>query len=295
MKNSYWTIILFLALLSACTIDGNEDTTEDLKLVNQDNVVLDLSDIDYYDFSTHIVYLKGSNRLEGDFDQLRGAKILVNGFEIYPLNIHDPYLATLPTGPHIKSLIDVFGDFAFRISFSDYPIGSGTSIQDPRADTRIVSALKKHDKYRAGLSIETESIIREGNQIKLKIRLINLDNQDYYYLDPHKMGEGLFHYFTNGLEYFDPVQMKYQQNRIEHEQPESIQFWSLDWMSVIKGKESKTFEFTYPFENVPPDRDLQFSFSFPSPERSIKQRSDLEQQGGRIWMGSVVMELTKRF
>ncbi|MEX2565087.1 MAG: hypothetical protein WD431_04030 [Cyclobacteriaceae bacterium] len=38
----------------------------------------------------------------------------------------------MPVGPHIKSLIDNFGDFAFRISFSDFPDGSGRSIQDPR-------------------------------------------------------------------------------------------------------------------------------------------------------------------
>ncbi|NHE56289.1 hypothetical protein [Cyclobacterium plantarum] len=295
MKNRTWTIILLLALVSACTIDGEEGNPDDLKMVNQGNVVLELSDIDYYDFSTHVVYLKENNRLEGDFGQLQGANMVVNGSEVYPLKIHEPYLATMSVGPHIKSLIDVFGDFAFRISFGDFPDGAGSSIQDPRSDPRIISALKKQNKYRAGLSIDTESIIREGNQLKLKIKLRNLDNQDYYFLDPHKMGEGLFHYFSNGLEFFDPVQMKYQQNRIQHEQPESSQFWSLDWMSVIKGKESKTFEFTYPFENVPTGRDLKFSFTFPSPELSITQRSDLDQEGGRIWLGNVGTELIKRF
>lgn len=295
MKNRSWTIILYFALVSACAIDVEESTPEDLKIVNQGNVVLDLSDIDYYDFSTHIVYLEENNRLEGDFDQLHGANIIANGSEIYPLKIHDLYLSTMPVGPHIQSLTDNFGDFAFRISFSDFPDGSGSSIQDPRSDARIVSALKKHHKYRAGLSIETESIERDGNQIKLKIKLRNLDSQNYYFLDPNKMGEGLFHYFTNGLGFFDPQQMEYQQNKIEHEQPESHLYWSLDWMSVIKGKESKTFEFTYPFEHLPTGRDLKFSFAFPSPELSIKQRSDLEQQGGRIWLGSVRMELTKRF
>ncbi|SHN07282.1 hypothetical protein SAMN04488057_10657 [Cyclobacterium lianum] len=117
MKIRYRTVILFSALLSSCTIDSGEVTPGDLIMVNQGNVVLDLSDIDYYDFSSHIVYLKEDNRLAGDFEPLQGANIMVNGSEIYPLNIHDPYLATLPTGPHIKSLIDVFGDFAFRISW----------------------------------------------------------------------------------------------------------------------------------------------------------------------------------
>lgn len=109
------------------------------------------------------------------------------------------------------------------------------------------------------------------------------------------MGDALFHYFTNGLVFFDPQEMEYQQNKVKHEQPEFIQFWSLDWMSVIKGKESKTFEFTYPFENVPTGRDLKFSFFFPSPERSIQLGSDLDQQNGRIWLGNVGLEWTKKF
>ncbi|MFO7822682.1 MAG: hypothetical protein R6V72_02000 [Cyclobacterium sp.] len=295
MKNWYRTIFLLLALVSACSIDGNEGTPEDLKLINQGNVVLDLSDIDYYDFSTHVVYLKENNRLKGDFDQLHGANLVVNGSEIYPLKIHDLYSSAMPVGPHIQSLIDNFGDFAFRISFSDFPDGFGSSIQDPRADARIKSALKKHHKYRAGLSLEAESILRQGNQIKLKIKIRNLDSQNYYFLDPNKMGDALFHYFTNGLVFFDPQEMEYQQNKVKHEQPESIQFWSLDWMSVIKGKESKTFEFTYPFENVPTGRDLKFSFFFPSPERSIQLGSDLDQQNGRIWLGNVGLEWTKKF
>lgn len=292
MKNRY--LILLLVAMSGCITDGNDGSPEDFKIVNQGEVVLDLSDIDYYDFSTHIVYLNENNRLAGDYDKLQGANILVNGFEIYPLKIHELYLSTIPTGPHINRLIDNFGDFAFRISFSDFASGSGSSIQDPRSDPRIVSVLKKHDKYRVGLSIVTESITRQGNEIKLRIRLRNHDNQNYYFLDPNKMGEGLFHYFTNGLEFFDS-NLGYQQNNLAREQPESYQYWTLDWMSVIKGKETKSFEFTYPFENVPTGRDLKFSFSFPSPELSISDKSELDQQNGRIWLGNVGIDLTKRF
>ncbi|WP_158858910.1 hypothetical protein [Lunatibacter salilacus] len=292
MKNRYLIFLLFL--MSGCITDGNDGSPEDFKIVNQGEVVLDLSDIDYYDFSTHIVYLNENNRLAGDYDKLQGANILVNGFEIYPLKIHELYLSTIPTGPHIKRLIDSFGDFAFRISFGDFQSGSGSSIQDPRSDPRIVSVLKQHNKYRVGLSIVTESISRQGNEIKFRFKLRNHDNQNYYFLDPNKMGEGLFHYFTNGLGFFDP-NLGYQQNKIPHEQPESQLHWTLDWMSVIKGKETKSFEFTYPFENVPTGRDLKFLFSFPSPELSISDKSELDQQNGRIWLGNVSIDLTKRF
>jgi hypothetical protein len=51
MKNRY--LIVLLLLISGCLADGNEGTPEDFKIVNQGQIVLDLSDIDYYDFSTH--------------------------------------------------------------------------------------------------------------------------------------------------------------------------------------------------------------------------------------------------
>lgn len=276
-------------------MSGDNEIYEDLQIVNDGELVLGLSDIDYYDFSTHILYLTDNNRLEGDFDKLQGARVLVDGTEIYPLKIHELYLSSLPSGPHINRHIDNYGDFAFRVSYFNYPSGSGIGIDDPRSDPRIIEVLKKNNKFRAGLSVETESITRQGNEVRLKIKLRNLDKQSYYHLDPNKMGENLFHYFTNGLVFFDPQVPGYQYNKIPHEQPEPNNHWSLDWMSVIKGKESKTFNFTYPYDNVPTGRDLRFSFNFPSPERSITQRSDLIQGNGRIWLGTVGMEKIVRF
>lgn len=290
MKKHLLIILISLMVFSGCEMSGDNEIYEDFKIVNDGGLVLGLSDIEYYDFSTHIVYLTENNSLEGNFDKLQGARIMVDGAEIYPLKIHESYSSSSPIGPHINRHIDNFGDFAFRISFSNYPSGSGTGIDDPRNDSRIIAVLKRHKKYRAGLSVETESITRQGNEIRLRIKLRNLDNQSYYHLDPNKMGEGLFHYFTNGLIFFDAQEPGYQTNKLQHEQPVSFNHWTLDWMSVIGGNETKTFNFIYPFEDVPTGRDLRFSFDFPSPERSISQRTDLIQGNGRIWLGTVGME-----
>ncbi len=295
MKKHYIKFLLSIFILSGCQMSVDNEIYEDFKIVNGGEVVLDLSDIDYYDFSTHIVYLKENNRLEGDYDKLHGARILVDGTEIYPLKIHELYYSSSPIGPHIMPSNDYFEDFAFRISYNYDFSGSGIGTDDPRPDPRIIAVLKKHNKYRAGLSLENESITLQGNEVKLIFKLRNLDNQSYYHLDPNKMGENLFHYFTNGLVFFDAQVPGYQSNKIPHEQPISHNHWSLDWMSVIGGNETKTFEFTYPFENVPTDRDLRFSYNFPSLERSITQRSDLIQGNGRIWLGSVGMEKMVRF
>jgi hypothetical protein len=288
MKQHFLFVLLFMIILSGCEMSEENEIYEDLQIVNDGELVLDLSDIDYYDFSTHIVYLTENNRLKGDYDKLQGAKVMVDGEEIYSLNIHELYSSFFPTGVHINRLIDNFGDFAFRISF-------GTGNNDPRDDYRIISVLKRNKKYRAGPSIETASMTRQGNEIRLRIKLRNLDNQSYYHLDPNKMGKGLFHYFTNGLFFIDYQELEYQYHKIPIEQPENFNYWSMDWMSLIKGKETKTFTFTYPYDNVPTGRDLRFSFNFPSPELSISQRSDLIQEKGRVWLGTVGMEKMVRF
>jgi hypothetical protein len=293
MKTQFLIILLFLTVFFGCQIDGNEVAPEDFQIINKGAVVLDLSDIEYYDFSSHIIYLKENNRLSGEYEKLQGASILVNGTEIYPLKIHESYSSNWPVGPHINRITDNFGDFAFRISYNNDPSIGGN--QDPRNDPRIISALKKNNKYREGLSIETESMTRQGNQITFRFKLRNNDLHSYYLLDPNKMGDGLFHYFTNGLVFFDSQKMEYQQNKIPNEQPASSRFWSMNWMSVIKGKETKVFEFVYPFENVPTGENLNFSFNFPSLELSISNGSDLDQNSGRIWLGNLVIQQTKRF
>lgn len=295
MRTQFPIIMLFFAIFFGCEMSGENEIYEELQIINDGEVVMDLSDIDYYDFSTHIVYLKENNRLAGDYDKLQGAKVKVDGAEIYTLKIHELYASQFPKGIHINRLIDHFGDFAFRISNNQVQNTQSSAIHDDRNDARLISVLKKNKKYRAGLSLEIESITRLGNEVRLRIKLRNLDDQTYFHLDPNKMSEGLFHYFTNGLVFFDAQEPGYQYNKIQSEQPESLKYWTMDWMSLIKGKETKTFTFTYPYENVPTGRDLRFFFNFPSPELSISQRSDLIQGNSRVWLGSVGMEKMVRF
>lgn len=93
----------------------------------------------------------------------------------------------------------------------------------------------------------------------------------------------------------DYNKLEYQYPKIPVEQPENFNDWSLDWMSLIKGKESKTFTFSYPYDEVPTGRELRFFFNFPSPVLSISQRHDLIHENGRIWLGSVGVEKVVKF
>lgn len=289
MKNQNFFLpgLMAFLLLAGCEMSENPDHVGELEIIKDGQVVLDLSDIEYYDFSSHVIYLNENNRLDGDFDKLQDAAVTIDGENIYSLRIHELHSSTFYPGPHIYRMMDMFGDFAFRVRFGFMDDGESGTPNDPRTDARIRNVLKKHGKLREGLSLEILSVSKTGADIKATLRLKNMDPVSYYHLDPGKMGKGLFHYFTNGLTYLNPDIPEYVYDKTAAEKPEPWNYWTRDWLSEIQGNESKVLEFTYSLGAVPQGQDLKFFFDFPSPELSITNRSDLELQSGRVWLGSV--------
>jgi len=277
--------ILTTLLFTGCEMTENPDGAG-FQLIKDGEVVLDLSDIDYYDFSTHVIYLNENNQLGGDADKLEGAAVTVDGVEIYSLRIQEPLSSTIYPGPQTNRTMDMYGDFAFRIRFVHLDDGSGNIPVDPRLDPRISDVLERHDKLRRGLSVEIVSVERDGDDIKTTLRLKNLDPVPYYHLDPDKMGTGLFHYFTNGLTYYNS-ELGYVRDTAVGEVPDPWNYWTNDWLAEIEGNQTKEWEFTYSLGAVPQGKDLNFSFDFPSPHLAITSRAALDLDGGRVWLGSV--------
>lgn len=297
MKANYlipFVLLLFLAFAGCETTNYSEDAGA-FQITNNGELVLDLSDIELYDFSTHIIYLNENNRLNGDFDKLNGAVVTVDGQELYTLRIQELYSSTMHPGPQIFRMTDTFGDFAFRISFVSWTDGTFPAPVDPRGNAKIRDAMKRQGKLRDGLALEILSIESEGALVKTKIRLRNIDSFSYYHLDPGKMGNGLFHFFTNGLSFFNPTVQSYVYDQSVSEAPEPWNYWSKEWLSEIQPNESKELVFTYNLGAVPAGQELRFSFDFPSPSLAIKSRNDLDIKGSRIWLGSIGDSKVVRF
>lgn len=289
MKNQFVFLFCIMALMlsTGCEIAESLDEAGELKILKDGEVILDLSDIDYYDFSAHIFYLNESNRLNGDFDKLEGASVVVDGIEIYSLRIQEMHSSAIYPGAQINRMMDIFGDFAFRIRFVKLDDGSGNSPADPRIDPNIRNVLKAHGKLREGLSIEIVSVEKSGTDIKAILRLKNLDPISYYHLDPGKMGNALFHYFTNGLTFYNPEIPHYVYDQTIGEAPEPWNYWTNDWLAEIGGNQSKVFEFSYNLGTVPKGEELDFFFDFPSPHFAITSRADLNLKSGTVWLGTV--------
>jgi len=252
-----------------------------------DKVVLTSNDIDYYDLSTHFIYLKKSNTFLSQELVRDSFQIYANGEKIYKGVFHSWVMSSMPLGPAIYTPGLFYGDYLVPIVYGSYIDMDGNAVpeSDPRSDPRIVEALESHNQLHAGLKCEVRSVEFSGNQVKMELELSNYDSYNYYYLDPDKMGLGLFHYFTNGLSLWSPTQKKSFENNIQHIQPDPYDSWEMSWLSLIKSHEQKTIQIKYDNFDLLTSGEYKLYFRFPGLSRV--EKADLIQQNGRIWLGDL--------
>lgn len=276
-----FTLIIFICHLFSCETSDPLDHVADsaFQIINNNEIVVSLSSIDSYDFSSHILYLL-PNANAGDIVQRIGyAEVRVNQEPVYSLSNHPSYYSYLPFNPFINEHASVLGDFGIQISY----IGQE---DDPRQDPRIIDVLKRAGKYRGGLNVEIKDARKSGsNKLELDIALTNPDGVAYYHLDPEKMGMPLFSYFTNGPFFFDDASQRYVYHNMETENPSSLNQWDMAWMSVIPAFESKNLTLEYEYDEHPIGETVDFHFSFPGLSFQLADRSELDQESGRVWLG----------
>ena len=251
-----------------------------------DGSIVANSDINFYDISTHMIYL--NNKVPFLQHNDRGAiSVYVDDDEIYKCSLYPLYSSLSPNGafiltPHMTNDI-------IRINFSqalytDYE----PTITDPRSDERIIAALKKNNQYHEGLNCTIQSVDVANGKVILNFELYNPDVFNYYYLDPDKMGIGLFHYFTNGLAFWNNQYLKNYKHQETVIYPEAGISWKKEWLTLIESGERKNISITYnQFDNIPSGQ-YEMHFSFPG-LKYIAQK-DLVLENGRIWLGSINVE-----
>jgi hypothetical protein len=244
------------------------------------------SDIDYYDFSTHLVYLKKENT---SLKELDSGSFTVNAgnTEIYSGVFVPLYSSYLPTGPVITTPPIFYSNYLISIDFLDHG-----NTPDPRGDNRIVVALKSHGQYHAGLSCNIQSIKFSQDKVVVDLELFNPDTYSYYYLDPDKMGTEGFHYFTNGLSFWNKQDYSSYSHHVTVVRPEPWNSWKKDWLSLIESGARKQITITYDDFDELPRGTYDAQFFFPGLANQVAQ-NELEQDGGRIWLGE--LRVTKEF
>lgn len=287
-------LVLMLILVSACETEkdladrllrSSIELSDGYCLVAGDQVVLNHYDISYYDYGAHLIYLKSHMSSELMLEEAGSLTVYAGGEEIYTVSTQPGYSSYMAQGPIIWTYPTFYGDNIIAISLMTSYEAIIDGAADSREDPRIVEALEKYGQYREGLHCEIVSFHYSApDEVVLRLKLTNMDAVNYYYLDPEKMGMGLFHYFTNGLKLWDGHQSYI--NQTEHIQPYPWDSWDLDWMSLLEGGSSVTITLEYKnFESVPPGT-YWAMFRFPGLGYQV-ERDQLAQRHGQIWLGEL--------
>ncbi|MDR3251613.1 MAG: hypothetical protein LBT42_08140 [Tannerella sp.] len=236
------------------------------------------ADIESYDVSTNILHLKKSAGYVKDIET-GSFRVCVGNEEIYAGTFPPMYLSTFPAGAYIRSMPAFYPDYMLAIEYLNAPA------EDPRADPRIVNALKSHGQYRGGLVCEIISVrFLDNDRVAFQFELTNGAPFNYNHLDPDKTGLGLFHYFTNGLMLQGETAPHNFYCNIQAVSPESWNTWDKSWLSVIKKGETKKYTFIYDAFGPLPSGGYRAWFSFPG--LSHVEQKDLNQSDGLIWIGN---------
>jgi len=289
MKNltNLINVIIILTLIIGCERSANDLDTEiknRFSLVIDDSITYNSNAIDFYDFSSHLIYLKPDNNFS--YSNRGAFSVLVDDEEIYTGQMFPMHSSHFPTGALIPCAPTFYNDYIIPVEFNQIVDTNGSSNDDPRNDSRIIEALKKNNQYKRGFSSEIISVQKTSdNKVKITIELINRDSDNLLFLDPDKMGLELFHYFTNGLIIKDSQNNSYTHN-LTIEKPDPWDSWEADWLTVIDGNEAKTISLIYDDFDILPAGEYTALFNYPGLKSQI-EKEELQQNNGRIWLGEL--------
>ncbi len=275
-------LVLTLLLLS-CKKEDEHVLNDEFKIEFNDGKTITETDILFYDQSTHLIYLKSDLILNPnitDFNVSVGEDNIYNGI-IYSCN-----LSSMPTSPY--SIVD-----CFLYGNNILEIGYYGGSMDLRNDPRIIEAFENRHILRNGISCQIDKVeinsFEDYSQVICTITIKNHDNINYYILDPEKMGDLDFNYFTGG------ITLQNMETKLAHPLRWSVQSdtWSditIEDLSILEKGSDMTFTFQssdyYKMETG--NYSARFRFC------GVKQYTpdfNLNQQNGRIWVGQILSNI----
>ncbi len=257
----------------------------------QETPWISASDIEIYDFSCHMIYLRNPAAYEPT-DILsspgsRGFVTAVKGKRLYKGVFVPPTASWIPYSAYIL-YPDIFGgEGCLTIGYSNI-----WQQDDPRNSDTIRQALEKAGIYHGGLGIDLLSVVNTSEGLAYTFSITNLDSDDLYVLDPDKTGPDLFHYFTNGVYLEQDKKYYYPVRDASHYSFESGHY-EMSWFTLIPSGR-KIIRTTY-IEKFPQltAGTYRAVFTFPSVYNLDKSDWLVKQSRNhltRIWLGSITVQ-----
>jgi len=280
-------------------LDRCPEVTQSLsKLELQDKPLLSVDDIDFYDFSSHCIYLKEeravhiSNIISGLFPTSSDTPFVVvaNGERCYLGYFLSMLSSWLPMTPIIEGPIEV-GLYPKDVIHIEQGFTSDRSFKDVRSDERIKNALLESNKLSPGLQVELNEVKiasrSDTTTLSYMFTITDEDDNALYVPDPDKMGSSLFHYYTNGVYLINPNNPTASigaENGTSNG-PEPYDSWNVEWFTKLDSHQSmrrSVMQGGYP--NIQSGT-YNCGFIYSGPTNIEKSKRLLPD--GRIWIGEV--------
>ncbi len=246
-------------------------------------------DIEFYDYSSHCIYLK-SNK-SAYFTKELGISMNDQPFVIqayykrcYIGSFHSLAMSLAPCHPYIDELsINFYPKDVLYIAPS-----WNQNIEDERNNIYVERTLIDINKLHYGLSLVIKEIQVVDNSdtatVKYTYELKNNDQDDLYVLDPEKMGNERFHYYTNGINFQSNTRYIYSEYKTVTE-PEPFDSWQTNWFTkIISGQTMERIVTLKGYPQIPKGHYI-CTFLFSNPTKT--EKDDRYINDGRIWIGEI--------
>ncbi|MDD2380226.1 MAG: hypothetical protein WCY58_02080 [Mariniphaga sp.] len=283
LATAFTFIVLSIAVITSCE-EANEPNPNPLfRIEFSDGTQITENNISYYDSSAHLLFLKMDFELDQSFS---GFTVFVGNDTVFSGVIHLCLWSSMPKTPH-------FMTDCFHYGYNILEMGFYGNTNDLRNDPRIINALKSRSLLRNGISCTMDTIeitaLENSSRVACTITLENQDDIGYYVLDPAKMGDLHFNYFTGG------VTLRNSETKVSYPLRWSVPYveWdnlSMDHFYLLQKNSKVTFTFqSSDYHRMEPGSYSTW-FSFCGPRHNIPE-FNLNQPDGRIWVGTILLTL----
>jgi hypothetical protein len=234
-----------------------------------------ISDIEFYDWSAHIFYL----RREKEREKYAGRWFVVASegrrlFSGYFFPVFSSYFSPAPS---------ILASDKFFTPLNMVEIGGFDDFFDSQTETSKAfrKTLLESGLLREGISVELVDVKkRDSHSVIYSFSVSNLDNETILVPDPDLMGAGRFHYFTNGVSLTKDKTLFFAENKtvVSSEQMDDSWYYPLQ-----PGETIVRSVILDGFNQLPAGRFDSFFRYY----GSFTNRKYFYRQEGRIWAGSI--------
>ena len=275
--------LLSVLFLSSCENENALNLNDEFKIEFNNGKIITGKDILFYDRATHLIYLKSDLELNQNITDFN---VLIAKDTIYHGIIYSCNLSSMPPSPYF--IVD-----CFQYGYDILEVGYYGESNDLRNDPRIIDAFEKSNILRNGISCKIDKVeiqsFENHSQVICTITIQNNDNFNYYILDPEKMSDLDFNYFTGGLT------LQNMDAMLTYPLRWSVQSgtWSninLDDLSLLKkgSKVTNTFQSSDYYKMEPGKYSARFRFCGPE---HCTPNINLNQKNGRVWVGQMLSDI----